>query len=100
MIAFKLFRVTKTGLAPLFINKRQRLEIGKTYQAENHPTVGFAIRPGWHCCHSQSAPHLSKKGRVWCKVEIQDFTTHVRPEKQGGVWYTANKLTIIEQLQG
>lgn len=99
MVAYKLFTQRRDGsLGPLFINRRQRLFVGETYIAENHPTKGFAIRPGWHCCHYKSAPHLSTKGRVWCKVEIEDFTSHYRPVSQGGLWFTANKLTITELL--
>lgn len=46
MIGYKLFRQRKDGtLGPLFINRRQRLEVGKTYEAEEHRTKGFAFRP-------------------------------------------------------
>jgi hypothetical protein len=97
MIAYKLFRLRKDGsLGPLFINCRQKLYVGEVYDAESHPTKGYTVRPGWHCCHSQSAPHLSEKGRVWCKVKIFDYVSHVRPLSQGGVWFTANKMKIIE----
>jgi hypothetical protein len=99
MIAYKLFTLRKDGsLGPLFINRRQRLQVGETYEAENHPTKGYVVRPGWHCCHSQYAPHLSEKGRVWCKVSISDWRKHVRPESQGGIWYTANRLKILSVL--
>jgi hypothetical protein len=97
MIGYKLFRLRKDGsLGPLFINCRQRLEVGITYEAEEHLTKGFAFRPGWHICSEMNAPHLSKKGRVWAKVKFSDYTSHVRPESQGGLWYTANKMKIVE----
>jgi len=99
MIAYKLFKLRKDGsLGPLFINCRQRLEVGQTYMAENHPTKGYKVRPGWHCCKAPSAPHLSTKGRVWAKVRITDYEKHLRPPGQGGLWFTANRLTILSVL--
>jgi hypothetical protein len=99
MIAYKLFTLRKDGsLGPLFINRKQRVEIYNLYEAESHPTKGFAIRPGWHCCAKPEAPHLSKKGRVWCKVIIDGVTEHQRPESQGGLWYTAKTLRVTEIL--
>lgn len=98
-IAYKLFRLHKNGsIGPLFINRKQRLKVGVPVLAENHPTKGYAVRPGWHTCAEPNAPHLSKKGRVWCKVHIEDYTAHQRPATQGGLWYTANKLTVLEIL--
>lgn len=95
MICYKLLKQRKDGsLGPLFINAKQRIPIGKWLKAENHPTKGFAVRQGWHCCKKKSAPHLSKKGRVWCEVQIQNYKEHKRPESQGGIWYTANKIKI------
>jgi hypothetical protein len=99
MIAYKLFRQRKDGsLGPLFINRKQRIELHKTYPAEEHLTKGFAFRPGWHCCSEMKAPHLSKKERVWCKVEVNDYTEHQRPESQGGLWYTANSMKVLEVM--
>ena len=99
MIAYKLFRKRKDGsYGPLFINRKQRVLPGVTYQSEEHRTKGFAFRPGWHACAEPSAPHLSKKDRVWCKVIITDYTEHNRPASQGGLWYTANTLKVIEEL--
>jgi hypothetical protein len=99
MIGYKLFTLRKNGtIGPLFINKKQRLQLGVQYQAEDHLTKGFAHRPGWHICSTLSAPHLSKKGRVWAKVEFEDYTEHIRPASQGGLWFTANKMTVVELL--
>lgn len=97
MIGYKLFRIRKDGsLGPLFINRKQRLFVGEIYRAEAHRTKGFAFRPGWHLCSKKSAPHLSKVGRVWAKVEFSDYTKHIRPESQGGLWYTANTMKVIK----
>lgn len=80
-----------------------RLEEGVTYQAEDHPTKGFAHRKGFHCCFKPIAPHLSmepKNGckRIWCEVEIEGCTTYDRPESQGGAWVLAETLTVIKRL--
>lgn len=100
MIGYKLFRVRRDGsLGPLFINKKQRLEVGVEYEAEDHPTKGYAHRPGWHVCAEPLAPHLSKKGRVWAKVRIKSYRRHQRPASQGGLWFTANRMTILEVLR-
>ena len=101
MRAWKLLRVRKDGsLGPLFINRRQRLPVGKWLNAEEHPTRGFAFRPGWHCCQRKLAPHLSKRGRVWARVEIAGARTHRKPESQGGVWYTAGAMKILRVERG
>jgi len=100
MKAYKLVRKLKSGkLTPLFINKKQGLELGQWYQAENHPTKGFKVRPGWHCCAKPEAPHLSPKGRVWLEVEIEGVTEHKRPESQGGLWYTADRIKFNKTIE-
>ena len=99
MIAYKLLRKRRNGtLGPLFINARMRVPVGVWLPAEDHPTKGFAHRPGWHCTSGTSAPHLSMKGRVWCLVEIEDFVEIVRPKAQGGVWYLAQRMKVIGEL--
>ena len=99
MIAYKLFRKRKNGTyGPLFINRKQEIVQGVTYQAEDHKTKGYAHRPGWHACAEPNAPHLSKKNRVWCVVDIESYTEHQRQESQGGLWYTANSLKIVKEL--
>lgn len=95
--AYKLFKVRKDGsLGPLFIDARLRVPVGEWLPAKEVPTKGFAFRPGWHCCAEPSAPHLSKKGRVWCKVTVRNVTVHERPASQGGKWYTAGWLRVEE----
>lgn len=102
MIAYKLFKLRKNGtLGPLFINARQVVPVGEWLEAQDHPTKGFAHRPGWHCCLRREAPHLSenpKSGprRVWAKVEVADTTTYPRPESQGGSWVLAQQLRVLE----
>lgn len=96
MQGFKLFRLMKDGsLAPLFINKKQRIPVGEWLDAEDHPTKGFAHRPGWHCCLKPEAPHLSNKGRVWCEIEFDNYELFDRPASQGGQWVLAKKMKVI-----
>jgi len=100
MIGYKLFRQRKDGsLGPLFINRKQRLKLNEVYEAEEHPTKGFAFRPGWHICKDKSAPHLSKKDRVWALVWFDGYTSHQRPESQGGLWYTAKNMEILNIIK-
>ena len=96
MIAYKLCRKLKSGeISSLFINKKKRLPIGKWMEAESHPTKGFKERPFWHCTAEMKAPHLSEKDRVWCKVEIDEWEEFNRPESQGGKWYLAKRIKIL-----
>lgn len=99
MIGYKLFRKRKDGTyGPLFINCRQKLVIGKAYRAESHRRKGYKFRPGWHICPKPFAPHLSKKGRVWCKVKFSHRATLNRPISQGGIWYLGSTLEIIGEV--
>jgi len=100
MTGYKLFRLRKDGtLGPLFINRKLRIHVGRWYEAEEHPTKGFAVRPGWHICSKKSAPHLSKKGRVWAEVDFLDYVHHRRPKSQGGLWYTAKYMYVVRVLK-
>lgn len=99
MKAYKLVRALKDGnITPLFINKKQRLLIGKWLVAESHRTKGYIYRPHWHCTSEPTAPHLTEKGRCWYEVEIEDYTEFNRPNSQGGLWYLANRMKIIKKL--
>ena len=99
IIGYKLFRWRKDGtLGPLFINKRLVVPLNRWMKAEDHPTKGFAHRPGWHATLKKHAPHLSKKNRVWCKVELKDIKKFNRPESQGGTWVLAKHLKVLEIL--
>lgn len=100
-VAYKLFTKRKDGtLGPLFINKRQRVLKGVWLDAEDHPTKGYAHRPGWHVMKYPEAPHLRSGGdRVWCKVVIRDYKKEQRPESQGGVWYLADKMYVVGEIK-
>lgn len=102
LIAYKLFRKTRDNrITSLFINKTRNLPIGIWMEAHNYPTKGFAERPGWHCTAQPYAPHLkmelkSGEKRVWKRVEIEDYTEFQRPENQGGLWYLAKRMKILD----
>lgn len=104
MIAYKLVRLKKDGkLYPLFINKNNPTPIGEWLPAECHPTKGFAVRQGWHCCVQPVAPHLKMKLtngelRVWVEVEVDDFEYYDRPESQGGTWILAQRMKICKMI--
>jgi hypothetical protein len=100
MIAYKLLRRRRDGsLGPLFINQRQRIPAGVWLDAEDHPTKGYARRPGWHAAPRPEAPHLSLRGRVWCIVEIEDYVPLTRPEAQGGLWYLAKRMKLLQEIE-
>lgn len=99
MRAYKLVRKMKDGsLSPLFINKKSRIPFGVWLPAEAHLTKGFAFRKGWHCVLEPIAPHLSKTGRVWVEMELEDYKAYNRPEAQGGTWILAQQMKIIKEL--
>jgi len=96
MIAYKLFRKRKNGtLGSLFINTSQVILTGMWLRSENHPTKGYAVRPGWHTTSKPEAPHLSMKGRVWMVVKIADYEKIVRPQSQGGIWWLAKQMKVL-----
>lgn len=102
--AFKLMKIRRDGsLGPLFINARQHVPVGEWLEAEDHPTKGFAHRPGWHCTLEPIAPHLTltpKNGcrRVWARVMVKDIELYDRPESQGGTWCLAQQMKVIEVM--
>ena len=99
MIAYKLLNKRKDGTyGPLFINRKQKLLLSEWYPAEDHPTKGYAHRPGWHCCEKPIAPHLSEKNRVWCEVDIENYEVIHRPESQGNIWFIAKHMMIVGEL--
>jgi len=104
MKAYKLFHLRKDGtLGSLFIGRKRALPLDVWLIAQSIKTKGYAYRPGWHCTHAPEAPHLKKEpvghNRVWCEVEIRDnINTFKRPKSQGGVWFTAQEMRIVEIL--
>ena len=95
--SYKLFRKLKSGeITSLFINKTERLKKSVWLEAKEYPTKGFKFRPYWHCTGQPVAPHLSEKNRIWLKVEMKDYEVFERPEHQGGKWYLAKQIKILD----
>lgn len=95
--AYKLLRLRKNGtLGPLFIDRKLVFLPNKWHKAKAVHTKGFAFRPGFHACIKPYAPHLTTNGRVWCKVRLKGIKKYERPECQGGTWFTAKHLKIVE----
>jgi len=94
--AFKLLRLRADGsLGPLFINRRQVIKPGVWLKAEDHPTKGYARRPGWHAAPAPNAPHLTNRGRRWMRVQLRNFRSLVRPKSQGGAWWIARWMRVV-----
>lgn len=103
LTAYKLLRVRKNGtLGSLFINRREVLPIGRWLRAGVYPTSGFKVRGGWHTLARPVAPHLGRRHeRRWYKVELKGRITEVkRPTLQGGKWYLARWMRIVEEYRG
>tara|TARA_R110000772_G_scaffold17946_3_gene50044 strand:+ start:178322 stop:178624 length:303 start_codon:yes stop_codon:yes gene_type:complete len=100
MIAYKLCRQLKNGdITSLFINNTRRLPFDEWMEAEAFPTKGFKERPYWHCTSETVAPHLSKKNRVWVKVEMDGYKEMNRPESQGGKWFLASNVKLLNIVE-
>lgn len=97
--AYKLLRLRANGtLGPLFIHARQVIPLNQWIKAEDHPTKGYAHRPGWHAAPKPHAPHLRTTGnRVWCKVELKGWVSLPRPKAQGGSWYLAEQMRVLNK---
>ena len=99
MTAYKLFRLRKDGtIGPLFINRKQVIPLGEWLPAEDHPTKGYAHRPGWHTTSKPYAPHLSMRDRIWMEVEIGGYTPIKRPKSQGGIWFLSTWIKVKGKL--
>lgn len=100
LIAYKLFNRRKNGtLGSLFINRRAVLPVGEWMSSQLLPKKGFVVRQGWHVLREPKAPHLKQTpNRVWYKVEITHWETFSRPPEQGGVWYLAKWMRILEPV--
>jgi hypothetical protein len=99
MIGYKLFRVRKDGtIGSLFINRKKVINKGIWYEAESYPTKGFKLRPYWHITSNPIAPHLSMNGRCWYKVKFKNFKRFNRPTIQGGLWYLAKNMKVLEKV--
>jgi hypothetical protein len=104
IMGYKLVKKRADGsYGPLFINARQRIETGVWLPAEDHPTKGFAHRPGWHATLRPEAPHLAENpkngpARVWMSVAMRGVRLYDRPESQGGTWCLASEIMFLGEV--
>lgn len=98
MIAYKLFQKRRDKITSLFINAKQPYKLNKWYKARLYKTEGFKKRKGFHCVPEPNAPHLSLRNREWYKIEIEEFNELIKPKNQGGKWFIANKMRILERI--
>ena len=64
IVGYKLFRQRKDGsLGSLFIDRKLRLCVREWwYVAQNIPTPGYAVRPGWHICSKKERAASVQEG--------------------------------------
>ena len=102
VVGFKLLRLRSDGtVGPLFVNRGLVIQPGEWYRAEaHHPTGKLKFRPGWHVCRAPVAPHLSstKLRREWWRVAMRDVAIIPRPAHQGGDWYLAKHMKLVERV--
>ena len=103
LYCYKLMSLKGGELYPLFINTSKPVPVGEWLESEDHPTKGYAHRPGWHALPDMSTLHLKKEAkgkrqRVWVKVEVDEYEVFQRPASQGGHWYLAKWMKIHEVI--
>jgi len=104
MKAYKLLRLKRGHLYPLFIGRQTPTPVGVWVQAQCIPTPGYTVRPGWHCTAAPYAPHLRTRDgyiaedRVWCEVELEDYYTMATPKLQGNQWLIAQRMKVVRVL--
>jgi hypothetical protein len=98
MIAYKLFQQKQKGISSLFIDAKKILPTNKWLPAKKLKRKGFKFRPYWHAVQKPHAPHLSKKKRVWYKVEVKDFIEFKRPKNHGSKWLLAKQIRILHPI--
>ena len=101
-IGYKLMRTRKDGsIGSLYVNRKYKVPRGRWLRAEAFDTskLGLKFRPGWHCMRLPFAPHLKlTDDRSWVKVEMRHVKKYDRPKSQGGEWYLAREIRILEVM--
>lgn len=92
MKVYKLFKIRKGKLYPLYINTTEETPLNieipastgilKSNGKVKSKLGDLAYRPGWHCCEIPLADHIGTRqtngdlyqsiDSVWCEVEIPD----------------------------
>lgn len=92
MTGYKLFRVVKGELRPLYVFADHDIPVGEWLDAQEGPMKDgkvksrlglLAYRPGWHISPLPYVEHIytmhngvkcRKENTVWCEVEYHDFS--------------------------
>lgn len=99
--AYKLLATKRSRPGEYFatqINTAAPIRVGEWIPAENHPTKGFAARPGWHAGLLPLAPQMRAKSgmrrpdRVWAEVEL--------PDDRSQEWQAAAAASPTKDLPG
>lgn len=107
MKAYKLLRLVKGKLYPLYVNASKETPIGVWLPAEEGPRTEsgkvksrlneLAFRPGWHC--SADVPYEThigikdktgrivamRKDMVWCECEVSDKVDYQNEANENGL---------------
>lgn len=93
--AYKLCKLRKDGsVGPLFIKKSLRIPFGEWIEAGDHPTNGFAHRPGWHCSWDMTTHLKLTPDRVWVEVEIEDWEEF---QWRKSTWVLAKRVKFVRR---
>lgn len=103
MRGYKLFRLVKGELYPLFVNAAKEVPIGVWLDAESGPKTEkgkvksrlgeLAYRPGWHINDIPYVEHIytikngrkvMKEGTVWAEVEYHTNVDYTEKAKRNG----------------
>ena len=113
-IAYKLLRVKKGRLFPLFVNTRietpvavwlyagagVKVETGRTPKVQS--SIGLlSWRPGWHLAKTPEANHMvMTPNRVWCEVEYDKVGAYEykTSPRQTEPWIICKRMKIIRTL--
>ena len=105
MKAYKLFRMKKGKLYPLYVLSNKETPIGEWVLAESGELQsngkvkaklgnGLAYRPGWHCSTLPTCQHIGKKmadgslarreDNVWAEVEVSSYMDYNDLARENG----------------
>lgn len=98
MEGYKLVRLRKDGtIGPLFFDATLRIPFGKWMWFKPLQKKRFCFRPGWHVLRERRAPHLSKRGRIWIKVEMKHYRRmegSFVPKRE--IWFIAKRIKVVK----
>lgn len=116
--AYKLFRVVKGELFPLYVNRNKSIPMGIWLDAEEGERLpsgkvkaslgkGLKFRPGWHLSDEPYAEHIGIKdsegnivamhpNQVWCEVEYNDQISYQLEATDNGINPKTGKFSAVK----